>query len=108
MSFKNLQVGDCIVNISLLPEDENDVEVVPCSVPHEAEVYATSPSVAADKDSVRAFCMDNYKAYIGVDWNDSKLSMMRAWNGAKSTTAVQCLVYDENVMVTSSYKGSKA
>lgn len=82
--------------------------MVPCNILHEGEVFAVAGSIASDTDSVRAYCMSQFEPYVGVGWDDSRLSMMRVYSSAKATTSVQCIIYDKGKKVTSSYKDSKA
>ena len=103
-----LQVGDCIVNISETSDSIGKLSVVPCSEPHEAEVYALGTSKLNQKDVLEEFCTEEYEDYIGISWQNSQLSATYVHaDSSKATTDVQCIVYVKGVMVTQSYKGSQ-
>ncbi|MCL2465196.1 MAG: hypothetical protein FWF28_09035 [Micrococcales bacterium] len=103
-----LKVGDCIYNVSNLDDTISKVQVVPCSSDHEAEVFATESNVANTTSDIEQFCTDQFQAYVGIDFNDSDLDVTYIHNDASSSkTDVQCILYSEGTMVTTSYKGSQ-
>jgi len=104
----DLQTGDCIYNFTGAGSAVNTLVVVPCTSPHEAEVYATQTQVANDTAAIQQFCMDQFASYIGVPFNSSSLSATFVHDqAAQPMTNVQCVVYSAGVTVTESYKGSK-
>jgi len=104
----SLQVGDCIVNVSDLGDSVNKIAVVPCTTPHEAEVYATSKSQANDKTTLDQFCTDAFQPYVGIDFDETALEVTYIHSDEKqATTDVQCILYQTGQMVTSSYKDSQ-
>ena len=103
-----LQVGDCIVNISETSDAISKLSVIPCSEPHEAEVYALGTGKLNQKDILEEFCTEEFEPYIGISWQNSQLSATYIHaDSSKATTDVQCIVYVKGVMVTQSYKGSQ-
>ena len=108
VNSSDLKVGDCIYNVSGGGTTVTKLQVVPCTSEHEAEVYATQTNVANDTTSLQQFCEDQYKPYIGVDFADTGLDVTFIHNDATSAkTDLQCIVYSQGNMVTTSYKGSK-
>lgn len=80
-NLSDVIVGQCL----LYPYDENDdlmdiIQVVPCGEPHYGEVYATgefTQETYTDDfgDIVAAFCEEEFKGYVGVDYQSSELYM---------------------------------
>jgi len=107
VSASALKTGDCILNVSSLGSTVTKLEVVPCSSQHEAEVYAVNPKIDNVKATMDAWCTgDAFTQYIGVDFNSSKLDATYIHADKGATTDLQCIVYSEGNMVTTSYKGS--
>jgi len=104
---QELRVGDCILNISDTGDTIDTLTVVPCSTPHEAEVYGVGASVTNTTDALEQFCDGEFATYVGVIWDDSILDMTYIHYRNGSTTDVQCILYQEGKMVTKTYKGSK-
>ena len=103
-----LKVGDCLYNISETGDTVGKVQVVPCTSSHEAEVYATTASISNITMTLQSFCKEQFKLYIGIDYNDSDLDVTYIRNDSSSLkTDLQCIVYSEGNMVTTSYKDSQ-
>jgi len=110
IDVRELRVGDCVYNVSEMADDNNMItklEVVPCSIPHEAEVFAVNDSMPDDVEAAKQFCMDAFAPYVGIAWDDSELWMVRISNSKDNTRWVECLVYDKGQMVTTPFKDSK-
>ena len=104
----DLMVGDCIYNFTGLGSPIDIVQVLPCSSPHEAEVYATQTQVANDTNAIMQFCQDQFQTYIGTPITSTSLKVTYIHAVASQPlTNVQCVVYDPGQLVTISYKGSK-
>ena len=102
-----LKVGDCLYNISETGDTVGKVQVVPCTSSHEAEVYATTTGITNITMTLQSFCKEQFKLYIGIDFNDSNLDVTYIRNDSSSAkTDLQCIVYSEGNMVTTSYKDS--
>ena len=108
VNMSDLRVGDCIYNVSDSGTKVAKLQIVPCTSPHEAEVYASQTKVANVVSSLQQYCQDQFKAYIGIDFNDSGLDVTFTHNDATATTTdLKCIVYSQGNMVTTSYQGSQ-
>ena len=106
--MSDLRVGDCLYNVSDSGDSITKMQVVPCTSSHEAEVYASQAKVANVTSSLQQYCQDQFKAYIGIDFNDSSLDVTFIHNDATlTTTDLKCIVYSQGNMVTTSYQGSQ-
>jgi len=103
---EDLQVGDCVENISSAGDTVDTLAVVPCTTPHEAEVYAVGSDITNTKTQRTQFCQDAFQPYVGSNWNDSVLDVTWLYSTTGATTDVQCMVYQEGKMVTTTYKDS--
>lgn len=113
-----IKVGDCLNSAGLGEGEINTVPVVPCSDPHDGEVYAetTLPSgefpgedpVAQQAD---AFCYDQFSPFIGTSWEESTLDYYpltpteAGWKGIDDRL-VQCVIAATD-NVTVSFRGSQ-
>lgn len=103
-----LQIGDCIVNVSGLTGQVSKVAVVPCATSHEAEVFAVGKSQPNTTSALEQYCKDAFQTYIGIAFDDSALDVTYIHSPASQpTTDVQCIVFQEGVMVTTTYKDSQ-
>jgi len=102
-----LQVGDCIVTISGLPDQVTKVEVVPCDVGHEGEVFAVGQALSNDDTTLTSYCTDQFESYIGIPWVNTNLDATYFHAASGDTTDVQCVVFKTGVTVTTSYKDSQ-
>ena len=105
-----LQTGDCIVDYNGLPNSITTLDVVPCTDPHEAEVFAVNSSATTDDDVNADFCKGAFQTYIGVSYDESELyaSWIISTSNRSDTAVLSCIVYDkENSSVTTSFKGSQ-
>lgn len=107
ISNTDLKVGDCILNVSNLDQQVAKIEVVPCSIEHEGEVFAVGQSLSNDESTLTDYCTSQYEGYIGIAWVNSNLKATYFHAATGDTTDVQCIVYAAGQMVTTSYKGSQ-
>jgi len=114
-----MRVGDCFDDGSAFTENDNDVDSVPgvpCSKPHDNEVYAvfdvTVTSFPGDKmgDMAHEDCQDRFESFVGKDYESSSLDIAAlypsrdSWN--QNDREVICAVYDlEAKKLTGSVKG---
>jgi len=101
------QVGDCVENISDSGDTIYTLPLVPCTTPHEAEVYAIGSGVTNTKAGRTKFCQNKFKSYVGSNWDETALSVTWIYTQGGSTTDIQCMIYQKGKMVTTTYKGSK-
>jgi len=102
-----LLVGDCVLNVSDLGDSIDTLAVVPCTTPHEAEVYALGSDIINTKAERTKFCQGKFQPFVGSTWEQTGLDVTWIYDQTGSTTDVQCMVYQTGKLVTKSYKGSK-
>ena len=111
----SLQVNDCFNNKTLIDvtEGEKDgitsVEAIPCSMPHDGEVYALTndlffqtsyPSDEEMSQIVDEYCLSEFLKFVGIDYQDSILNFMyfypllEGWNSSDRQVACVVLIYD--------------
>ena len=115
----NIRVGDCFDDTSsLLGEEVTSLPAVPCTEPHDNEVYAVfdvsvSDYPGADQMSVMAFdaCKQRFQHFVGKEYDSSTLDIMtlhpssESWR-VQNDREVVCALYDmEGNKVTGSAKG---
>ena len=101
-----MRVGDCFDDGSAFASEEvASVPGVPCSKPHDNEVYAvfdvTSTSFPGDAMAEMAHegCLARFESFVGKDYESSSLDIAtlypsrESWNG-KADREVVCAVYD--------------
>lgn len=107
-----LQVGDCL-NDATASETVETIPTVPCSEPHDSEIYASiimegdtfpgSDAVIAEAD---AACLDAFAGFVGVEYADSQyyysyyFPTEGSWAGGDRE--ILCTIYDEAGQVTGS------
>ncbi|MER1994994.1 MAG: septum formation family protein [Arthrobacter sp.] len=114
----NLKVGDCMVDD---PEAEEiaDVDVLPCTEPHDSEVYAAMdidadsyPGEEAVDGMAQEFCLAEFQPYVGTDYAVSALDVGYLTPTAMSWTLgndreILCTVYRvDGEKLSTSVKGS--
>jgi hypothetical protein len=116
-----LAVGDCVADPALNGDDTtevSDVGVVPCSDPHDTEVFAVfdladgeypgDETVTTDADQG---CYKEFATFVGVTYEESELDYyfltptQESWN-AIDDREVACLVGLPGEQVTGSLQGS--
>ena len=112
-----MRVGDCFDDGSTFDDDEVDsVPGVPCTSPHDNEVYAvfdvTASSFPGDAmgDMAHEGCLQRFEAFVGTDYESSSLDIATLYPSAESwrenDREVVCAVYDiEAAKLTGSVKG---
>ncbi|MFD4993701.1 septum formation family protein [Cellulosimicrobium cellulans] len=115
----SIQVGDCLVTAKL-PDGENveSVPVVPCSEPHDAEVYAETelpegdyPGDEAIEASADEFCLGEFEAFVGLSYDESAYYYWPftpredGWTSLDDRV-VQCVLDTDGTDVTGSLQGS--
>jgi len=107
-----LQVGDCL-NDSTATDTVDTVPTVPCSEPHDSEIFAsvimqgdTFPGTEAVVTEADAACLDAFAGYVGVEYADSLyyysyyFPTEGSWAGGDRE--ILCTIYDEAGQVTGS------
>ncbi|HEY0216606.1 MAG TPA: septum formation family protein [Cellulomonas sp.] len=111
----SLAVGDCL---DLSDFEETEVEtlpVVPCSDPHDSEVYAeqelTGDEIPTDLDTqADQICYDAFAPFVGIAYEESQLGYSYlaptsvSWD--QGDRNVQCIVSHLTEQVTSTLEGS--
>ncbi|MFS0703164.1 septum formation family protein [Cellulomonas sp. 179-A 9B4 NHS] len=110
-----LQVGDCLNYM----QDEGSSEIsslptVPCSEPHDAEIYAettvTEEQFATVDDVADQYCYDQFAGYVGAAYEDSALyysTLVPTPDGfAAGDDVVQCVVVQETGGLTATVQGT--
>jgi hypothetical protein len=113
-----MRVGDCFDDGSTFDDDEvSSVSGVPCSQPHDNEVYAlfdvTETSFPGDAMGQIAHegCLARFEGFVGKDYDSSQLDIATLYPSSESwqqqnDREVVCVVYDmEANKLTGSVKG---
>lgn len=114
----DLKVGDCLADLDEVERDQvADVSIVPCSDPHEAEVYAEtdlSGSRYPGDDEVETesdeFCVVEFEEFVGAPYEDADLEITyllptwRSW--LLGDRNVDCILYDPEGDLDDSAEGS--
>jgi hypothetical protein len=101
-----MRVGDCFDDGSTFADEEvESVPGVPCSKPHDNEVYAVFDINAASfpgdemADMAQKACVARFEAFVGKDYESSSLDIASlypsrdSWN-QQNDREVICAVYD--------------
>lgn len=115
-----MRVGDCFDDGSTFSDSEvSDVPGVPCSKPHDNEVYAVfdvnASSFPGDRIAEMAHdgCVQRFEAFVGRDYDSSSLDVATLYPSAESWSRqndreVVCAVYDMDAnKLTGSVKGTR-
>lgn len=116
-AFK-MRVGDCFDDGSTFASEEADsVPGVPCSKPHDNEVYAVFDVAVSTfpgeqmGDLAHEGCLERFEAFVGMDYESSALDIASLYPSRASWTnqndrEVICAVYDVDAnKLTGSVKG---
>ena len=126
VSVLKAKPGDCLVAPTAITAEVTNLTVVPCSQPHEQEVYALAtyplpagtektaayPGEAVLKAYADGACLGAFAGYVGSDYRDSSLFFTyllpsaRGWQ-AGDDRDVTCVITTTGAKRTSSVKGSK-
>ncbi len=107
-----LQVGDCL-NDAIASETVETIPTVPCSEPHDSEIYAsiimsgdTYPGQDAVIAEADAACLDAFEGFVGISYAESLyfysyyFPTEGSWsNGDRE---ILCTLYDETGQITGS------
>jgi hypothetical protein len=117
LSVFNFRVGDCFDDPSTTSDEVSDVAGVPCSGPHDNEVFhlydlpdGSFPGSAAIDASVETECLTAFEDYVGISYQVSELFFFpltpteASW--AQSDREVACALYADGEQLTGSMKGS--
>lgn len=115
-----MRVGDCFDDGNVFASEDNQVDSVPgvpCSKPHDNEVYAifdvTMTSFPGDSmgDLAHEACLERFEAFVGKDYESSSLDVAslypteESWNHQNDREVI-CAVYDVDAnKLTGSVKG---
>jgi putative regulator of septum formation len=114
-----VRVGDCFDDAALDGDEVNSVAGVPCSKPHDNEVYAVF-DVAEQSFPGEALagiahegCLERFEGFVGNDYESSSLDIAtmypsrESWQ-QQSDREVICAVYDlEEKKLTGTAKGTR-
>ena len=126
VSALSVKPGDCVVAPTAITTEVKDLTVVPCSQPHQQEVYALAPyPLPAGTEKTAAYpgeavlkafadgaCLGAFTAYVGTDYRDSSLFFTyllpsaRGWQAGQDRD-VTCVITTTGAKRTSSVKGSR-
>lgn len=113
-----LKVGDCFNDPDSFGEIES-VEAVPCSEPHDNEVFHTFdlpdgafPGADAIDEAAFGGCLPAFEQYVDVSYQESSLDISylsptaESWD--RGDREIACLLYDLNLeKLTGSMKGAR-
>jgi hypothetical protein len=121
VSVFKLVPGDCLVQPTTIKAELATLQVVPCSLAHTEEVFATTtyqtstgayPGDAALQTFAQGSCLQQFKPYVGVAYEDSGLFFTfllpsaRSWTDVTDRT-VTCVITTTGQQLTKSVKGSR-
>ena len=111
-----IEVGDCLDEASA--DEVSEVPVVPCSEPHDQEVFSEFlltetewPGVEAIEEASITRCDAAYEVFVGVTWDESELDWYPftptedGWE-TLGDRLVQCVSYDPEGKTTGTLKGA--
>jgi len=113
----SIKVGDCL-NDATASGTVTSAPIVPCSKPHDSEAYKSIlmkdgdfPGEEAVKTQADQGCGDAFPDFVGIAYDDSKLSISYYFpttdSWANGDREILCTIYDDGVKTTGSLKGAK-
>lgn len=113
----SIKVGDCL-NDAAASGTVTTAPIVPCSKPHDSEAYTSItmkdgafPGADAVKAQADQGCADAFPGFVGIAYNDSKLSISYYYptsdSWANGDREILCTVYDDGVKTTGTLKDAK-
>jgi hypothetical protein len=100
----SIRVGDCL-NDSSVSDEVTEIPLVPCSEPHDSQVYASIilpgdafPGVDVVIAEADDACLDEFERFVGIRYVDSIYDFSyyfpteRSW--AKGDREILCVIYD--------------
>jgi len=117
----SMEVGDCFSFQGLNDTNNQYAWVVPCNVPHDAEVYSTGPITQETYPETgddwaelsSQICDTVFAAYVGVPWYQSALNPyhlypdQETWNSDPTMRKMICIAQDPVGGLTDTVLGSK-
>lgn len=114
----SIKVGDCLNNPTASGEEFESVAAVPCAEPHDLEAYALFdlpdgdlPAEPSLGDQAAEGCLDAFRKYVGVDYQDSIYEVLwfnptpESWE--QGDQEIVCLAADANgAKLSTGVKGS--
>ena len=114
-----LQVGDCFDDDPSAAATVTEVPTVPCSQPHDNEIYyeysmsdAAFPGDDAALEAGAFRCLEEFDAFVGIDYLDSELDLfpitptVESWG--EGDRVVYCALYALDLSkLTGSMEGSR-
>ncbi|MGO2111175.1 MAG: septum formation family protein [Pseudoclavibacter sp.] len=109
-----MEVGDCLNE----PDgtEISEVELVPCSEPHDYEVFAEQELPEGEFDSaaidqaIEDYCPVEFETFVGVSYDESELYYTAFTPTATSWDSgdrlIQCIIYDDAGQTTGSLAGA--
>ncbi|HEY9412677.1 MAG TPA: septum formation family protein [Jiangellaceae bacterium] len=111
----SVKVGDCIGAFGD-GEQVSEIPVVPCTEPHDQEVYAAVqvpdaaeyPGDAAVEDQAKTDCSAEFQTFVGLAYDDSELYVNfltpTADSWAQGDREILCTIYEEGAQTTGTLK----
>jgi hypothetical protein len=111
----SIKVGDCLNLEDMQQTTVESLPVVPCTEPHDSEVYAeqtlTGESLPTDLDVTSdEFCYTEFSTFVGIAYEESALDYQvltpsdASWDAGDR--AVQCIVVHLTEQVTGTLQGA--
>ncbi len=111
-----IAVGDCLNDSSVAEEQVSSLPIVPCSEPHDSEVYSafdlTTAELPTDEElaaAVEENCGSAFEQFIGLAYEESLYYVSyfspSAESWATGDREVLCTVYDQAGQTTGSLEG---
>lgn len=112
----SIKVGDCL-NDATSSATVTTAPIVPCSQPHDSEAYKSIvmknggyPGADAVKAQADQGCAEAFPAFVGISYDDSKLSVSYYYptsdSWANGDREILCTIYDDGVKTTGTLKGA--
>jgi len=118
-SVLELEVGTCVNDADTpLSADLASIPTVPCSQPHDSELYASialenGPYPGADRlvSQGQSFCQERFSDFVGIDFRSSMLDFHIYYPTPSSWAAgdrlIYCMVFDPGLRVIGTLEGSQ-
>lgn len=118
-SLLSLEVGTCLNDIAQpIGQDMTDVPWVPCTEPHESEVFAAItledeefPGIDAITERASSECLVEFSRFVGVQYQDSELSFHYYYptesSWAVGDRSIFCVAFQPGQDTTGSLRGAK-
>lgn len=117
LSVFSFRIGDCFNDPSDDVDEVSDVSAVPCTGPHDNEVFhlydlpdGSFPSSSTVEATIEVECLPAFEDYVGISYQISELFLYpitpteASWD--QSDREVVCALYAEEQQLDGSMKGS--